>query len=378
MTGEDSHTNLPENHDQGFDTRAIHAGRDPVHASMPIYMASTASGYYTRGGNPTIEALEASVADLEGGEGAVATACGMAAVTQTLLTLVKSGDRIVCHRSVYDWADTFLLEEAPKLGIETVQIDMRDTRALETALQKPTRVLYFEPLSNPGLDVLDVEHVAALGRQAGATVVADNTFLSPALLRPLELGVDVVIHSATKFLCGHSDALGGVVIAPDGDFITRLRRTRNIYGGVLSPLNAFLILRGIGTLPVRMAQLCANAQKVAEFLAQHSAVTETRYAGLHDDPGHQTAKEWTTGFGALVGFVLAGGQAASDVFKNSVELCRPWVSLGDIGTLLYCRWPEPRKGIPEGYVRMSVGLEDADDIIADLDQALNKACMIGS
>ncbi len=378
MTSKDSHTNVPEDHDKGFNTRAVHAGRDPAHASMPIYMSATARGYYTRGGNPTIHALEACVADLEGGSHAVAAACGMAAVTQTLVTLVQSGDRIVCHRSVYDWTDTFLLEEAPKFGIETVQIDMRDTRALETALQEPTQVLYFEPLSNPGLDVIDVKHVAALGRQVGATVVVDNTFLSPALLRPLELGVDVVIHSATKFLSGHSDALGGVVIANDGDFISKLRRARNIYGGVLSPFNAFLILRGIGTLPVRMAQQCTNAQRVAEFLAQHPAVAETRYPGLHDDPGHPTAKEWTTGFGALVGFVLAGGLAASDVFKDSVKLCRPWVSLGDVGSLLYCRWPEPRKGIPEGFVRMSVGLEDADDIIADLVQALNKAHMTSS
>jgi cystathionine beta-lyase/cystathionine gamma-synthase len=239
-------------------------------------------------------------------------------------------------------------------------------------------VLYFEPLSNPGLDVIDVKHVAVLGHQAGAIVVADSTFLSPALLRPLELGADVVIHSATKFLSGHSDALGGMVIANDGDFIAMLRRARNIYGGVLSPFNAFLIFRGIRTLPVRMVRQCSNAQKVAEFLSQHPAVAETRYPGLPDDPGHRTAKEWRTGFGALVGFVLAGGQAASDVFKNSVKLCRPWVSLGDTGALLYCRWPEPRKGIPEGYVRMSVGLEEADDVIADLDQALNKAHVSGS
>lgn len=378
MTDEVSRSSVPGDHGKGFNTRSIHVGRDPAHASMPIYMSATAGGYYTRGGNPTIGALEASVADLEGGAHAVATACGMAAVTQTLLTLVRSGDRIVCHRSVYDWTDTFLLEEAPKLGIETVQIDMRDTRALEAALREPTKVLYFEPLSNPGLDVIDVKRVAALGRRAGATVVADNTFLSPALLRPLELGVDVVIHSATKFLSGHGDALGGVVIANDGDFITRLRRARNIYGGIISPFNAFLILRGIGTLPVRMAQQCTNAQRVAEFLAQHPAVAETRYPGLPDDPGHATAKEWTTGFGALVGFVLAGGPAAANVFKASVKLCRPWVSLGDIGSLLYCRWPEPRKGIPEGYVRMSVGLEDADDIIADLDQALKAAHVTGN
>ena len=376
MPSEEGHSNMLETPDQSFDTRAVHAGRDPSYASTPIHMAATASGYYTRGGNPTIDALEASVAELEGGAGAVATACGMAAVTQTVLALVKSGDRIVCHRSVYDWTDTFFLEEAPKLGIEVVQIDMRDTNELETALQKPTQLLYFEPLSNPGLDVLDVQHIATLGRQAGVTVVADNTFLSPALLRPLKLGVDIVIHSATKFLCGHSDALGGVITSCNEDILTNLRRTRNIYGGVISPLNAFLILRGIGTLSIRMAQSGTNAQKVAEFLADHPAIAEVRYAGLRDDPGHQTAKEWTNGFGALIGFVLTGGQAASDVFRNSVNLCRPWVSLGDVGTLLYCRWPELRKGIPEGYVRMSVGLEHANDIIADLNQALNRACTV--
>jgi len=235
--------------------------------------------------------------------------------------------------------------------------------------------VYFEPLSNPGLDVIDVREVARMAHQAGAVVVADNTFLSPALLRPLALGVDVVVHSATKFLCGHSDALGGIVISNDREFIAKLRRGRNIYGGVISPFNAFLILRGIGTLPVRMKQHGANAQRIAEFLAQHPAVAETRYPGLPGDPGHETAKALLSGFGGLVGFVITGGQAASDLFGNSVKLCRPWVSLGDIGTLLYRRWPEPRKGIPEGYVRMSVGLEDADDIIADLDQALNRTPM---
>ena len=202
--------------------------------------------------------------------------------------------------------------------------------------------------------------------------LADNTFLSLALLRPLRFGVDVVIHSATKFLCGHDDALGGMAISNDEEFIAKLRRARNTYGGILSPFNAFLILRGIETLPVRMKQHCANAQRIAEFLAQHPAVAETRYPGLPSYPGHETAKDLLAGFGGMVGFVLGRGQAASDIFRDSVKLCRPWVSLGDVGTLVYCRWPELRKGIPEGYVRMSVGLEDADDIIADLDQALNR------
>jgi len=361
--------------DMGFDTRAVHSGRDAAYASMPIYMASTAEGHYTRGGNPTIDALQESVASLEGGACAIATACGMSAVTQVLMNLLKTGDRIVCHRSVYDWTDTFFLEELPKFGIQTVQVDMRDTSALKRALEEPTRILYLEPLSNPGLDVIDVGEVARLGHEAGAVVVADNTFLSPALLRPLALGADVVIHSATKFLCGHSDALGGIAISNDEEFATRMRQARNIYGGVLSPLNAFLILRGIETLSLRMKQHCANAQKVAAFLTQHPAVSETRYPGLAGDAGHETAKALFSGFGGLVGFVMAGGQTASAVFKDALKLNRPWVSLGDTGSLLYCRWPEPRKGIPEGYVRMSVGLEDAEDIIADLDQALNRAHM---
>jgi cystathionine beta-lyase/cystathionine gamma-synthase len=362
-----------ERSDRSQRTQAIHAGRDPAYSSMPIYMASTGRSHYTRGGNPTIDALEASVATLEGGAHATATACGMSAVTQALLTLLKSGDRVVCHRSVYDWTDTFLLQEVRKFGIQTVQVDMRDTRALERALEHPTSVLYLEPLSNPGLDVIDVGKVARMGHEAGAVVVADNTFLSPALLRPLEHGADVVIHSATKYLCGHSDALGGIVISDDTAFIEKLRTARNVYGGVISPFNAFLILRGIGTLPVRIAQHCANAQRIAEFLAQHPAIAETRYPGLPSDPGHETAKATFAGSGGMVGFVIAGGQAAADVFRDAVKLCRPWVSLGDVGTLLYCRWPEPRKGIPEGFVRMSVGLEHADDIIADLDQALDEA-----
>lgn len=364
--------NTQQKNDRKLLTEVIHAGRDPRYASMPIYMASTAREHYTRGGNPTIDAMEACIATLEGGTGAIATACGMAAVTQVLLTLLKSGDRIVCHRSVYDWTDTFMLEEAPRFGIQTVQIDMRDNLALKKALETPTQVLYFEPLSNPGLDMVDVKKVTEMGHDAGAVVVADNTFLSPALLQPLTMGVDVVIHSATKFLCGHSDALGGIAVSNDEDFIAKLRTARNIYGGVISPFNAFLILRGIETLPLRMKQHSANAEKVAAFLAEHPAITETRYPGLSSDPGHTTAAALLSDFGGMAGFVIKGGQKPADIFKDSVKLCRPWVSLGDTSTLLYGRWPEPRKGIPEGYFRMSVGLEEVDDIIADLDQALKK------
>jgi len=355
----------------GFDTEAIHGGRDADYASPPIYMAATSKQFYTRGGNPTIQALEMCVARLENGTHAVAAACGMSAVTQTLLPLLKSGDHVVCHRSVYDWTDWWLCDELPRFGIHTRQVDFRDEAALTAALTPAPRLVYCEPLSNPGLDLIDLPRVAERARAAGSLVVADNTFLSPALFRPLDHGADVVIHSLTKFMSGHGDAMGGMAVTKDRTLHELFIRSRNLYGGVLSPFNAFLILRGIATLPVRMKQHSANAQAVAEFLAGHPAIAQTRYPGLAGDAGHETAKALLgQGCGGIVGFVVKGGTPAVDTFRARLKLCRPWVSLGDTGTLLYCRAPEPRKGIPEGFVRLSVGLEDVTDIISDLDQAL--------
>ena len=362
---------LPD--DAGFETKAIHAGRDGDYASTPIYMASTSKFFYTRGGNPTIRELEESIAALEGGRRATATACGMAAITQTLLTLLGAGDRIVHHRSLYEWTEVFLNEEAPRFGIRCDGLDMRDPDALAAALAKPAKVVYFEPVSNPGLDVIDVRAVAEIAHKAGATVVVDNTFLTPVLLRPLALGVDVVIHAATKYLSGHGDALGGVITANDEQIIAGLRRARNIYGGVISPFNAFLVLRGISTLPIRMKRHCENAMKVAESLAGHRMVLETRYPGLAGDRGHGVATATFGGFGGIVGLAVRGGRKAAEAFRDALKLCKPWVSLGDVKTLVQCREAQADKGVPEGYVRVSVGIEDVRDIIGDLDQALNKA-----
>jgi methionine-gamma-lyase len=194
--------------------------------------------------------------------------------------------------------------------------------------------------------------------------VVDNTFLSPALLRPLEYGADIVLHSATKFLNGHGDALGGVAVMNDAELHSKVYRSRNLQGGVISPFNAFLIMRGMETLSMRMNQHGANAMKVARFLSGHSSVSEVRYPGLRSHPD---------GCGGMVGLTIKGGQSAGHQFAESLQLVRPWVSLGDTGSLVYGRQCELRKGIPEGFTRLSVGLEDAEDIIADLDQALNKA-----
>lgn len=359
--------------DKGFNTKSIYAGRDPSCSSMPIYMANTGEGFYSRQQNPTTDALETCVASLEGAEYAVSAACGVSAVTQTFLTLLKMGDRIITHRSVYDWVDTFIHHSAPRLGIEAVQVDMRDIEALKRQLKHSTQVVHFEPLANPSMDIINVEKVIQAAHAAGAKVVVDNTWLSPALLKPLTLGADIVVHSCTKYMCGHGDAMGGMVLSNDEKFMTDLQHTKAIFGGTMSPFNAYNILRGLSTLTIRMKQHCENAQKVAEFLTRHQAVAETRYPGLSTDPSHKTAKAMLkgSGFGGMVSFVISGGESAQQVFRDSLKLCKPWVSLGDLFTLAYVRWTEERKGVPEGYVRLSIGLEDVEDIISDLDQALN-------
>ncbi len=362
---------MRNNETMHFDTAIIHAGRNPEFAATPIHMAATSKTYYTRGGNPSIREFGQAVAVLEGGDYAVPAACGMAAVTQTLLALLKAGDHILCHRSVYDWTDWWIRDEITRFGVESTQVDFRDAQAFSNALRPSTRMVYFEPLSNPGLDLIDPRRVIADAHSIGALVVVDNTFLTPALLKPLAYGADVVLHSATKFLNGHGDALGGVAVMNNEDLYQKVYRSLNLHGGVISPFNAFLIRRGMRTLAMRMARHCENALTVAEFLGGHPAVTGVRYPGLPGDLGYALAREiLPDGSGGMVGFTLGGGQAALDRFTTSLKLIRPWVSLGDTGSLLYGRHPEPRKGIPEGFARLSVGLEDVEDIIADLGQAL--------
>lgn len=347
----------------GFATDAIHAGEDETSSATPIYQAATVGGSYMRGSNPTLEAFEKKICALDGGRRGIATACGMAAVTQTLLTLLKAGSRVVCHQMVYHWTRELMTVDLPNLGIEAEQIDFRDGDQLARALSKPTDVVYFEPLANPGLDVIDTQAVINLARSAQATVVVDNTFLSPYLFRPLELGAHVVLHSATKYLCGHGDALAGVIVTQDEVLGDRIARTRNVYGGVMNPMIAFLLMRGVKTLPLRMDRHCANAQRVAEFLDAHPRVGRVYYPGLSASPGHEIAREQWSGFGGMVSFEIAD-EGVHRAFFERVRVCRPWVSLGDVGSLV-TSWG----GL--GRVRMSVGLEDVADIIGDLDQALN-------
>ena len=348
---------------RGFATDAVHAGEDETASATPIYQAATVNGEYTRLGNPTIKAFEEKIRTLEGGARSIATASGMAAVTQTLLALLESGQRLVSHHTVYGGTIQLFQGCLPRLGIDAEMVDMTDLDALRAAVKKPTtQVVYFEPLANPTLDVIDVNAVIEIGHKTGATVVVDNTFLTPYLLRPLELGADVVLHSATKYLCGHGDTIAGVVTTQTEELGQKVTEARKLFGGILSPMNAFLLLRGTKTLPIRMEKHCDNAEAVAAFLESHPKVSRVFYPGLPSSPGHEIAATYLDRFGAMMSIELVDEDVRRGLLER-VELCKAWVSLGDMGSLVIGQGGRRR-------VRMSVGIEDADDIIADLGRAL--------
>ena len=388
---------MPEHkHPWHFATQAVHAGEraprpDFTPIATPIYPAATffyddvadtyaaiageRPGYsYTRYGNPTVAAFEEAVATLEGGESAVAYASGMAAVLGALLgSGVRAGESIVAAQDVYGATYSLLANFFPRFGVRTTFVDITDLAAVEAAVaQERPRALYCETMSNPLLKLADLDALAAIAHAHDALLLVDNTFTTPCLVQPLAHGADLVIHSATKYLGGHGDALGGIVLANSFELVEPLFDARHLTGGPISPFNAWLILRGLVTMPLRMRRHCENAARIAEFLAGHPAVTDVRYPGLASDPGHRIAKAQWAGFGGLAGFTLKGGKGAQDVFRSSVKLCKPWFSLGDSETLLLCQDADPGQGIPEGRIRVSAGLEDPEDIVADLDQALRR------
>jgi len=342
----------------GLETRAIHSGEVPWASAVPIHQAATVHGSYSRDGhNPTVEAFEEKVRLLEGGESAVATASGMSAISQVLMTLLKSGDRLVAHRTMYSGVQHLLRDLLPRFGFEVVQIDMTDLDLLADALRTPTRVVYFEPIANPYIDVIDAPRAIGAAREAGSTVLIDNTFLTPCLFRPLDFGADVVVHSASKYLCGHGDTLGGVASTSCPALGERVRRTRHYFGGILSPANAFLLLRGVKTLPFRIEKHCENAMRIAEFLARHPRVSQVYYPGLPSSPRHDVAASYLERFGGMLGFETAF-DLDWEAVRSGLSLIKPWVSLGDLTTLMTQRGPR--------RVRLSVGLEDPADIIPEL------------
>lgn len=365
-------------HDHHFITQAIHSGRHDSTSAVPIYQGINAPHTTTGNiryvsalgadGGPTVAALETLVADLENGAWSLATPSGMSAIYLTLFGLLQHGARIVAHRCIYSYATRLLNEDlVPKWGIEIVWVDMRNLVELELALQIPTTLVYFEPIANPAMHVLDTVRIVEIAHATGALVAVDNTLLSPYLLKPLDLGVDLVLHSATKYLGGHGDALAGVVSGRDPELQTMLSRMRSLMGTVLSPATAYLIIRGIRTLPFRMAQHCHNAQAVAAFLATREEITAVRFPDSTTNPNAAPLPA----YGALLGFTLAPPYDP-ETFRQHLQLCRPWDSLGDVETLVAVPDTSKVRDVPENYVRIAVGLEAPEDIIADLKQAFEK------
>ncbi len=371
----------------GLGTRSVHAGEAPDPSTgahgVPMYQNSTYAfrSYeqleatraglaphftYAPRGNPTVRCLELKLADLEGAEAAVAAASGMAAISATLLHLVAGGGHVVASADVYEQTGGFLRRELPAFGATASLVDFTDLGAVEAAINPATRALYVEPFSNPALRVADLPALGALARRHGVPLVVDNTFLSPALLRPLEHGAEIVIHSATKYLAGHGQVQGGVVCGRRetiGPITERLLR----FGGAMSPFAAWVLLAGVKTLPLRMARHGANALRVARLLARHPAVATVNYPGLAGDPGHAVARRLVGAgedrFGGMVSFTLGGGRAAIGAFVDALELWTLAVSLGDCSSLV---WPFAGSDL----IRLSVGIEDAEDLEADLVRAL--------
>lgn len=390
----------------GKATQAIHAGEESLahtHEKSgipllpPIYQNSTfrftsaeecaeafineERGYvYTRWGNPTQQLLEQKLAVLEAGEAALATASGMGAVSTALLTALPNGGHVVAMETLYSATHHLLNEELGSLGIETTFVDATDVNEIERALRTETKVIYLESPTNPLLKLVDLGACAEVAKAHGAITIIDNTFATPCGQQPIALGIDVVVHSLTKYLSGNGAVIAGAIVG-EKQFIERAKTgaLRN-FGAVISPFNAWLTLHGITTLPLRWTQHCENALRIAAFLEAHPAVAWTRYPGLRSHPQHELAKQQMDGFGGMITLELKEGRRAGEQLVNRLQVCALAVSLGDVRTLIchpasttHSLVPAQirrQTGITDGLVRISVGLEDAADIIDDLGQAL--------
>ena len=390
----------------GFGTKAIHAGnvKDQQYGALttPIYQSSTfvfdsceqggrrfagaENGYiYTRLGNPTVSVLENKVAALEGGEAALATASGMGAISSCLWTIASAGKHIIADGTLYGCTFALLNHGISRYGVDVDFIDTSDLEAVRAHLRPNTVAVYLETPANPNLKITDISAVAKIAHEYNADikVVCDNTFASPALQNPLALGADVVVHSATKYLNGHGDVVAGFVVGK-ADFITQVRMfgLKDMTGAVMDPFAAFLLLRGLKTLELRMARHCENAGKIAEFLANHPAVEKVNYPGLKNHVGHEIAARQMKDFGGMLSFEVKGGKVAGMKLVNALQLITVAVSLGDAESLIehpasmthstYSAEELAASGIAPGLIRLSAGLENAEDLIADLKQALDQ------
>jgi cystathionine gamma-synthase len=372
-----------------FETRAIHVGQDPDAefgaVSVPIYQTSTYAqpavgkpkAYdYARTGNPTREALQEVLASLEGGTRALSFSSGLGATTTLLLTL-RPGDHVVLGDDVYGGTYRLLARVMNGWGVEFDTVDLADEASLRSTIRDRTRIVWLETPTNPLMKIVDIERVAAISREAGAMCVVDNTCATPYLQRPLELGADVVVHSVTKYLGGHSDLIGGAIVTSDDELIERLTFLQNAAGAVPGPMDCFLALRGVKTLALRMEAHCTGAERVAGFLAAHSRVARVHYPGLSDHPGHDVAARQMRRFGGMLSFETRSPDDAIAVAERT-KIFFLAESLGGVESLIEVPGPMTHASVagsplevPESLVRVSVGIEHPDDLVADLEQAFS-------
>jgi methionine-gamma-lyase len=366
----------------------------PIYASSTWALSSVRRGadfavatappeYYTRWGNPTVRELEDALADLEGGVRGLATGSGMGAIASAILTSVDRGDHVVAGASLYAATTEIFTRLLPRFGVETTFVDPRQPGGWKAAVRPNTRLVYIETPANPTMMITDIREAVAAARSVRATTLADNTFASPVNQRPIEFGVDGVLHSATKYLGGHSDVVAGAVVTAKRALFDRIWFVYKMLGPSLGPFEAFLVRRGLKTLPLRMAAQAETAQALAEFLEGRRAVREVHYPGLKSFPQHALARNQMTGFGGMLSFELKGGYRAGKRFVEAVDVATLAVSLGGTETLVQhpasmTHGPltdEERRvsGVTDGLVRVSVGLEDTDDLIEDFDRAIRSA-----
>ncbi len=394
---------MEESREYNFDTLAIHAaGQEDQNQALnsPIYMTSTftftdlqqaedtfsfkrRAYVYTRGGNPTINLFEQRLATLENGVDGVAFSSGMAAISSVILSFSGAGDSVLAHRNLYGSTFGFLNHLIAKYGINTDFIDMTDLNNVERSITPNTRVMFLETPTNPALEIIDIEGLCAIAHSKGIKVVVDNTFATPVFQKPLDFGADVVLHSATKYISGHGDVVGGVATSKDFDYIQKLKFGYMCeLGGVISPFSAWLLLRGMKTLGLRMERHERNATAIAEFLRKRKEIEKTSYPGFEDHPGHKLAARQMEGFGGIISFELCGPKENAEKFVQGLKLIKLAVSLGDAETLVevpammtHRDYPEEelhRFGFSSKTVRISAGLEHHSDLLEDIEDALEK------
>ena len=386
----------------GFNTKLVHAGdfEDAFgSAVVPIYQTSTFAfkdaahgarlfageekGYiYTRIGNPTIEALENKLAALENGFGGVAFASGMAAVSTVYFSFLQQGDHMVSTAAVYGPSRGLMENVLHNLGVESTYIDTSDLDLIEKSIKPNTKMLYLETPANPTISLTDIKAASEIAHKHGIIVIVDNTFSSPYLQKPLDLGADIVLHSLTKFINGHADIVGGAVITKTEEDYKKVRKTMTYLGGNMDPHQAYMVIRGVKTLSLRIERATENAKKIAEYLENHPKIAWVKYPGLKSHPQHELAKKQMKDFGTMISFELKGGHEAGVILMNNVKVALLAVSLGGVETLIqhpasmtHASVPKEKReeaGITDGLVRYSVGIEDVEDLINDLDQALAK------